>query len=244
MIDDTTAMPKTPAQLPATQPHLQRRLAQLSAHMIESNLLSSISPAAKACLLSNQQYGAAAPLFAIPSCPRFTMDAETTRHYLNNRLLVAVLTNTVTPCDSIHEYPELCAMGDCHTIVHDITCRELANCLQEVGAVVIPQFKPNMLPSDRVHDLQPDLDVTLANVHTFVEVGITSVLAQDNIGNAQCTALSAANRYERAKVNKYRDLASEANAVTTPAIMETSSGAMGRGMQSILDKCDETVSPA
>ena len=172
------------------------------------------------------------------------MDAETIRHFLFKRLMVEVLTGTVQKCDSVHLYPELCAKGDCHTIVHDITCKALVDCIQDAGGVVIQQFNPNMLPSDRAHDLAPDLDVTNANIRSLVDVGITSVLALDNIVSAQCTPLSAASRYERAKVSKYNDLAREANANVIPAIMETGSGAMGLGLQSILDKGNETVSPA
>ena len=246
MVDDAKALPKIPAHLPATQPHLQRRLAQLSAQMNESNFRLSLSPAAQAGLLSNQAYGAAAALFAIPSCDQFTMCAETTRHFLYNRLLIAVLTNTVAQCDSPHSCPELCAKGDGHTIVHDITTKAVSRCLQAAGAVVVEQFKPCLLPSERSRDQAPDLVATnfpKINDITYVEFGITSPQALENIGSARSTPLSAARNYERTKVNKYKQLANDNNAQVLPAIMETS-GAFGVGLQGMLDKCNEIVPPA
>ena len=246
VVDDVKALPKIPAQLPTTQPHLQRRLAHLAATMTEARFRQSLSPAAKAMFLSNQGYGAAAPLFAIPSCDLFTMDAATIRHYLHNRLLIAILTGTVNQCDSIHLFPEHCPKGDGPTIVHDITCKAVSNCLQAMGAVVTEQFKPDQVPSDRVHDQQPDLIVTnfpAPNARALVEFGITSPTTQDTIGAAQFTPLTAARRYEGIKVTKYSQLAREENACVVPAIMETS-GAMGAGLQGILDKGNEIVSPA
>ena len=247
MVDDLKAIPQKPAPLSATQPHVQRRLAQLTADMTETMFRLSLSPAARALLISNQQYGAAAALFAIPSCPLFTMDADTIRHFLYNRLLVAVLTNSVNKCDSEHLFPEHCAKGDCHTVVHDITCKALSNCLQAMGdPVVTEQFKPYQATSGREHNERPDLDVTnfpAPNARALVEFGITSPTTLPNISAAQLTPLAAAHTYEREKTSKYIDLARDLNARVYPAIMETT-GAMGRGLQDILAKGDEIVSPA
>jgi hypothetical protein len=251
IIDDATALPPRPSDLPACSSKLQQRMSKVLYEMKQTRLMASVSEGTKAHILSNQQRGAGAIYDAIPSTAELTLSNEVFEFFSRRRQCIAdfeatdttctcnvgrVQSSTITassrPVSVYHE--ELCPLGGGTTDRHDTAAYAIAAMLRAAGHNTHVQVQQQ--GSLRK---QPDIvvmDFPENGKNAFVEVSVTCPSATSTVRQAAQHPLHAATVREKEKIGKYAPLAAQERFTVFPAVFE-SFGAMGKGLQSIVSIC-------
>ena len=259
LIDDSSLLPRSPRQLTASEPKLQRRLSLLHHEMSFSGLLSRLSQSARAWRLSLKSPGASTPLDAIPSSPELTLSNDVFRFFLHNYQLIPVFELECThpslrqPCrchanrasqanasagPEAYPFHHLCcSASEGMGVRHDEALEQIAACIRAVDALVYSKLLHDA--GSGAHSPRPDYELSNfpgTGDYAFLEGTIINPVQPQRVRLAATTPLSSSAYAESLKMHKYSQLAESEHRHLFIAAFEAS-GAFGRGIQHILKLC-------
>jgi hypothetical protein len=177
-------------------------------------------------------------MHTIPSVPELSLTDDEVSKAVRFRLLLSPHQCPVSVCvcgvsftdDPYHSFSCSKFRKALTNIRHELVAKAIVNTCQ---AVNVPVFcEPVGL--SRVQKVRPDLEIYAGGQRVLVDVAITYAATNSYAAESSRTSLYAAGLMEKRKIDKYKDLAAQNEALFLPFVCEAS-GAFGKDTEKLLE---------